>query len=203
MKKVLFLAALLCSMVTTFVFSGCGNKVNDDEVVMDTATIVIDLDSIVLRPFLPWDAMVEDLERHMEINCSDWDIENPDSLVYDKGLDRWKRTFSKGPFLKNTYYFADAKGNYLKYVTFLYYGSMPFEPLISELERNGFILQGEIKFPDYDSKVCYMYLSPSGALEVQAACWEDGAWVLSFQPTDPEDFKYLVKKTKKKKSAKK
>ena len=199
MKRTISLVVLLCCMITSFVFSGCGNKLNDEEVIMDTATIVIDLDSIVLRPFLPWDAMVEDLERHMEINCSDWDIENPDTLVYDKGTGRWKRTFSKGPFLKNTYYFEDAKGNYLKYVTFLYYGSMPFEPITAEIERNGFILQGEIKFPDYDAKVCYMYLSPSGALEVQAACWEDGAWVLSFQPTDPEDFNYLVKKSKKNK----
>lgn len=194
MKRVLPLAALLCCISATLVTTGCKQQPNDDYTAMDTATIVIDLDSIVLRPFLPWDAMVEDLERHMQTNCSDWEIETPDSLVYDKGLNRWKCTFSKGPFLKNTYYFADAKGNYLKYVTFLYYGSMPFEPLIAEIERNGFILQGEIRFPDYDSKVSYMYLSPSGTLEVQAACWEDGAWVLSFQPTDPVDFDYLVKK---------
>ena len=80
---------------------------------------------------------------------------------------------------------------------------MPFEPIVAEIERNGFILQGEIKFPDYDSKVCYMWLSPSGALEVQAGCWEDGAWVISFQPTDPVDFDYLVKQATKQKSAKK
>jgi hypothetical protein len=193
MKKYIFLAVLLCSIATTIALTGCGPKVNDDLTIMDTATVVIDLDSIVLRPFLPWDAMVEDLERHMQTNCSDWEIENPDSLVYDKGTGRWKRTFIKGN-LTNTYYFEDEKGNYLKYVAFAYYGSMPFSPVAAEIERNGFVAQGEMRFPGYDAKLCYLYLSQSGALEVQAACWEDGAWVITFQPTDKDDFKYLVPK---------
>ena len=193
MKKLLFLIVLFCSMVTSFVLSGCKNKPNDDLTLMDTATIVIDLDSIVLLPFLPWDSMVEDLDRHMQLNCSDWIVVNPDSLEYDEGANSWKRTFYKDN-LWNIYYFEDSKGNRLKFVTFLYYGSMELQPILDEMKRNGFILQGEIRFPNYDSDVCYMYLSPSGALEVQAAGWKDGAWVISFQPTDKEDFKYLVKK---------
>lgn len=193
MKKILYLTVLLYAMASGMFLSSCKNKPNDDLTIMDTTTIVIDLDSVVLRPFLPWDAMVEDLERHMEMNCSDWGIENPDSLEYDAGTGRWKRTFFKGN-LRNTYYFEDAKGNYLKYVTFIYYGNMPFEPIKEEVERNGFLLQGEMDYPGNDSKVCYMYLSHSGVLEAQLAGWEDGSWVLSFQPTDEEDFKYLVKK---------
>lgn len=193
MKKLFFIIVLVCSMVGSFIFSGCKNKPDDELTIMDTATIVIDLDSIVLMPFLPWDAMVEDLELHMQTNCSDWGIENPDSLEYDAGTGRWKRTFSKGN-LKNTYYFEDAKGNYLKYVTFIYYGNMPFEPIKEEVERNGFVLQGEMDYPGNDSEICYMYLSPSGALEVQLAGWKDGSWVLTFQPMDEDDLKYLVKK---------
>lgn len=199
MKKLFFLIVLVCSMVGSFTFSGCKNKPDDELTVMDTATIIIDLDSIVLMPFLPWDAMVEDLEFHMQTNCSDWGIENPDSLKYDAGTGRWKRTFFKGN-LRNTYYFEDAKGNFLKYVTFIYYGNMPFEPLAKEVERNGFIYQGDFKFPGFDGKTSYLYLSASGALEVQLAGWEDGSWVLTFQPTDEEDFKYLVKKKGKKKN---
>jgi len=196
MKKILFLIAFIWSIGISFIFSGCKNKPADDLTVMDTATIIIDLDSIVLRPFLPWDAMLEDLELHMQTNCSDWNVENADSLDYDIGTGRWKRTFYKGN-LRNTYYFEDAKGNYLKYVTFIYYGYMPFEPIKKEVERNGFILQGEMDYPGNDSRVCYMYLSPSGVLEVQLAGWEDGTWVLSFQPLDEEDLKYLKKKKKK------
>ena len=61
MKKILFLIVLVCSISIGFIFSGCKNKPVDDLTVMDTATIIIDLDSIVLMPFLPWDAMLEDL----------------------------------------------------------------------------------------------------------------------------------------------
>ncbi|MBO7068912.1 MAG: hypothetical protein J6W52_09595 [Bacteroidaceae bacterium] len=196
MKKLTLVPAILCMLTAVTLSTACGNSTNDDGIMMDTATVVIDLDSIVLRPFLPWDAMVEDLDRHMQTNCSNWGIENPDTLVYDEGTGRWKRTFYLGN-LRNIYYFADAKGNFLKYVVFSYYGSMPFEPLVSEVERNGFKLQGKIKFPNYDCKVCYLYLSPSGQLEVQLAGWEDGAWVLTFQPTDENDFKYLIKEEKK------
>ena len=199
MKRVFSLTVvLLCCISATLITTGCKNKPNDDYTIMDTATVVIDLDSIVLYPFLPWDAMVEDLERHMQTNCSDWGIENPDSLVYDEGTGRWKRTFFKGN-LKNTYYFEDAKGNYLKYVAFAYYGSMPFSPVNAEIERNGFVNQGEMRFPGYDANECYLYLSPSGALEVQAAGWVDGAWVITFQPTDESDLQYIVKKGNKNK----
>lgn len=196
MKKVLILFTLFFCFVASVVLTGCGPKVNDELTIMDTATIVIDLDSIVLRPFLPWDAMVEDLERHMQTNCSDWKVENPDSLVFDEGTGKWKQIFYKDN-LQNLYYFEDAKGNFLKHVSFIYYGSMPFEPVVSEIERNGFIFQGEMDFPGNDSKICNLYLSPSGALEVQAACWKEGTWVITFQPTDVEDFKYLIKKNQK------
>lgn len=197
MKKIIFVLIFLCSIASSLIFTGCKNKPNDDLTIMDTATIVIDLDSIVLMPFLPWDAMVADLEYHMQTNCSDWDVENPDSLIYDKGTGRWKRTFKKGN-LYNTYYFEDAKGNFLKHVTFLYYGSMPFEPLVEEVERNGFVYQGDLVVPDNDSKIYHLYLSPSGALEVQVAGWENGSWVLSFQPIDPNDLQYLVEKKNRK-----
>ena len=192
-KTIIMCSAALCGLVTALFVSGCRAKPSDGNSMIDTATVVIDLDSIVLRPFLPWDAMVADLENHMKTNCSNWTIEEADSLVYDEGTGRWKRTFAFGN-LRNTYYFADAQGNYLKFVAFVYYGSMPLEPVTSEVERNGFILQGDMDFPTKDSEHCYLYLSPSGLLEVQVAGWKDGAWCITFQPTDPEDMKYLAKK---------
>lgn len=193
MRKSLSLTVLLC-IVTMMLSTGCKNKPKDEDVRIDTATVVLDMDSIVLRPFLPWDAMLADLKDHLETNYAGWTNENPDSLTYDVGTGKWKCTLAKGN-LKNAYYFDDAQGNYLKYVSFGYYGSMPLDPLVRELERNGFIRKGEIVFPGYDAQVCYLYLSESGKLEIQLAGWEDGAWVLTFQPTDPSDFKYLVNKT--------
>lgn len=195
MKKILLLAALLCCIFTTLVTTGCKQKPNDD-FVMDTATVIIDLDSIVLYPFLPWDAMLADLKIHLDEKYADWTIENLDSLTYDEGTQRWKMSVVRGN-IQNLYYFADKEGNYLKYVSFLYKGSMPLEPVKDEILRNGFIFKGKMDFPGNDSKECDLYLSPSGALEVQIAGWEDGSWILTFQPTDETDFQYLVKKKKK------
>ena len=196
MKRVLFSAALLSCIMTAFIITGCKQKPNDDYTVMDTAQVIIDLDSIVLYPFLPWDAMLADLKIHLDENYADWTIENLDSLIYDEGTRRWKMSVIRDN-VQNLYYFADKEGNYLKYVSFLYKGSMPLEPLKSEILRNGFICQGNMDFPGNDSKECILYLSPSGALEVQVAGWEDGSWILTFQPTDETDFQYVVKKKKK------
>lgn len=192
-KTIIMCSAALCGLVTALSVSGCRAKPNDGNSMIDTTTVVIDLDSIVLRPFLPWGAMVADLDNHMKINCSEWTMENADTLVYDEGTKKWKRTFLWGR-LWNSYYFADAKGDFLKHVTYIYFGSMPLEPVVAEVERNGFILQGEMDFPGNDSEHCYLYLSQSGLLEVQLAGWKDGVWCLTFQPTDPEDMKLLTKK---------
>lgn len=194
-KTIMTYSAAFCGAVLMLCLGSCGNKFGNEKSMIDTVTVVIDLDSIVLRPFLPWDAMVVDLDNHMKANCSDWVIESADTLVYDEGTNHWKRTFAFGN-LRNTYYFADAKGNYLKFVSFVYYGSMPLEPVVAEMDRNGLKLQGEIDFPGRDSEHCFLYLSPSGLLEVQVAGWKDGAWCITFQPTDPEDLKLLVGKDK-------
>jgi len=193
MKKVLLIAAFICSTMATIGLTGCHGSTNDDVVIMDTTTVVIDLDSIVLHPFLPWDAMLADLMIHLKDKYTDWTIKNTDSLVYDEGTERWKLILVQSN-IQNLYYFADKEGNYLKFVSFLYTGSMPLEPLKAEIERNGFIFQGFMDFPGNDSKECGLYLSPSGALEVQVAGWEDGSWILTFQPTDEDDFKFLIKK---------
>lgn len=196
MKKALFLAAFLSCIMTTFISTGCKQKPIDDLTEMDTTAVIINLDSIVLIPFLPWDAMLADLKIHLEENYADWTVKNK-SLEYDEGTKRWKMTLVRGN-IQNIYYFADKEGNFLKFVSFLYTGSMPLEPVKAEMERNGFIWQGFMDFPGNDSKECNLYLSPSGALEVQVAGWENGSWILTFQPQDPEDFKYIVDPKKKK-----
>lgn len=197
MKKALIFVAFISCMLTTFINTGCKQKPNDDLTEMDTATVIINLDSFVLIPFLPWDAMLADLKIHLEENYAEWTVENPNALVYDEGTKRWKMSLVRGN-VQNLYYFADKEGNYLKYVSFLYNGSMPLAPLKAEIERNGFIYQGKMDFPGNDSKECNLYLSPSGALEVQVAGWENGSWILTFQPTDENDFQYLIKKKNKK-----
>lgn len=192
-KKIIMCSAVLCVLLTAMFVSGCRNRPSDGDSMIDTVTVVIDLDSIVLRPFLPWNAMLADLESHIEANCSEWQAEDADSLTYDEGTGRWKRVFSSGN-MTNTYYFADAKGDSLKHVTYIYYGSMPLEPVVAEVERNGFIKEGDLDFPGLGTKNCYLYLSPSGTLEVQVAGWENGVWCITFQPTDPGDFQYLARK---------
>ena len=52
------------------------------------------------------------------------------------------------------------------------------------------------RFSTFTGHQYYLYLSPSGLLKVQVAGWKDGAWCITFQPTDPEDLKLLVGKDK-------
>ena len=56
--------------------------------------------------------------------------------------------------------------------------------------------EGELKYPDYNADICYMYLSEDEKLEVQVAYWEKegGSWSVSFQPFDSRDLNFLVTK---------
>jgi hypothetical protein len=66
---------------------------------------------------------------------------------------------------------------------------------MAELERNGFVNKGEIKFDDFNADLTYLYLSADGSIEVQVSSWEKdgGSWAISFQSFDKNDLNHLVK----------
>lgn len=195
-KSLLMLAAFLsCTMIMT-VQTSCTNE--DVPIPEDNsdATIVIDLDSIVIKPYLQFSSSLADVERYMADNFSDYTIENPDSL--------WSYEEEEGTFWikrfvyqnrRIEFYFGDAEGQTLKFVTYDYFFPMPISAVMAELERNGFVNKGEVRFDDYNADICYLFLSADGEIESLVSSWEKdgGSWNITFQLTDPFDLEHLVK----------
>lgn len=199
MKKIMMmLAAVLCCTMTT-VFTACGNQDNTvtKEMSADSTAIEINLDSIVINPYMVFGSSLADVEKYMADNFSDYSDENPDSLVYydfEEGPS-WAKNYEKGK-CKLGFYFGNEDGNDLKLVAYDFFFPMSLEPVMAELERNGFVNKGEIKFDDFNADLTYLFLSADGTIEVQVSTWEKdgGSWAISFQPFDKNDLNHLVNK---------
>jgi hypothetical protein len=72
---------------------------------------------------------------------------------------------------------------------------MSISAVMAELERNGFVNKGEVRFDDYNADICYLFLSANGEIESLVSSWEKdgGSWNITFQLTDPFDLEHLVK----------
>ncbi|MGX8697390.1 MAG: hypothetical protein ACSW8D_13505, partial [Prevotella sp.] len=74
MKKILMtFAAVLCCTMTT-VFTACGNQDNTvtKEMSADSTAIEINLDSIVINPYMVFGSSLADVEKYMTDNFSDY-----------------------------------------------------------------------------------------------------------------------------------
>lgn len=83
MKKYLMtLVAVLCCAMTTVVFTACSS--NEDNPTFPSVDVnkgvVINLGSIVIKPYLQFGASLADVEKYMKENYPDWTDMNPDAL---------------------------------------------------------------------------------------------------------------------------
>ena len=191
-------AAVLCCAMTTTVFTACGNKDNaaTTETQTDSTALVINLDSIVIKPNMAFGSSLADVEKYLKETYEDyveWEASDLKTFEYEGGRSYCKE-YTKDN-CKLGFYFANADGTSLSLVSYDYFFPMPLEPVMAELERNGFVNKGEIKFDDFNADLTYLYLSADGSIEVQVSTWEKdgGSWAISFQPFDKNDLNHLVK----------
>lgn len=197
--KKCFLALLtaVCTMVVQTACTSENHQSATSEDKTETAAIVIDLDSFVINPFLQFSAPLADVEEYMANNFADYSDENPDSLIYydfDSGA-LWGKNYEKGKY-NIGFYFGSSDGKDLKLVSYDFFFPMSLEPIMAELERNGFTNKGEIRFDDYNADISYLFLSSDGSIEAMPSSWEKdgGSWAITFQPTNDFDLQHLVNK---------
>ena len=195
MKKNLMAAAALCCMAMS-VQTACTGK-SDNPPIQDeeAVAVVLNLDSIVIKPYLQFGASLADVQEYMADNFADYSDENPDSLVYNEmeGGSLWSKTYEKGT-RKISFYFYNADGKDLTLVSYDFFFPMPLEPVMAELERNGYTNKGEIRFDDYNADITYLFLSADERIEAMPSSWEKdgGSWAITFQPTNDFDLQHLV-----------
>ena len=190
------LAAVLCCAMTTAVFTACSN--NDDNPTIPSADvnkgIVINLGSMVIKPYLQFGASLADVENYMKGYYADWIDNNPNALneFQQQEGTTWKKTHTKGNQTIN-YLFGSSSGGKLLLCSYGGKSSLSLADATAELERNGFKKEGVLKFDDYDADVCYLFLSADKSIEVQLSYWQKdgGRWSISFQEFDEYDMQFL------------
>ncbi len=191
------LAAVLGCAMTRAVFSACVSDNIDNPVPSGDVSkeVVIDLDSIVIKPYLQFGASLADVEKYMKENYPDWTDNNPDALneYQQQEGSTWKKTYTKANRTIK-YLFGNASGGSLLLVSYGFNSPISLPAVKAELESKGFTYEGILKFDDYDADVCNLFLSADKTIEVQLSYWakDGGSWTISFQNLDEYDLQFLV-----------
>ena len=190
-------AALCCMAMMTIATTSCNDEHKQSTQKWDPSTLAINLDSIVIKPYLQFGTSLANVQEYMANNFADFSDTNPDSLFYYEleGGALWAKLYKKGT-REVSFYFTDAAGKDLTMVSYDFYFPIQIEAVMAELERNGFTNRGEIRFEEDNSDISYLFLSPDESIEAMVFYWEKdgGSWAVTFQPTNDFDLQHLVNK---------
>lgn len=193
MKKMMMAVVACCAMIST-VLTACNNAEKPVASVEQTE-LLIDLDSIMIVPYMAFGASLDEVEKHMEMVHFDYKVEQTDSLVCyeEEGMTTYGRCYERGN-RKIRFGFDDAEGSSLAYTSYDYFFPVRLESIMTELERKGFENKGEVKFDDDNADICYLFLSADEKTEVLLSKCErnGGSWAICFQPTDINDLNHIV-----------
>lgn len=190
------LAAVVCCAMMTIVQTSCTSY--EDNPVTPSADynngVVLNLDGVELKPYIQFGASLDDVEKYVKANHPEWKQKEQDGLQYSDGetTDMWVRSYGVNDDEFIMFSFNDEVGTNLRIVSYFYNRPIAFKPVMDELERNGYAIQGVLQLPDDPSDVAYMFLSADKSIEAQFLYSHLGSFGVSFQPTDQNDFNYLV-----------
>ena len=147
-------------------------------------------DSIVLDPYLDWGCDFDDVDQYM--NGHQWVFSDVDSLYPAVGF--WAYEYLTASKFKQEYLFETKDGKNLRQIYAAYMGDdLSIDVFNDLLVKQGYIYNGI--FNNALSPVTDIYFSADGKDEVQTYVQKDGTIIIFYQPTDPDDFQYIVNPT--------
>jgi hypothetical protein len=191
-------AVAICCTMTSAVFTACSNE--DTPAPKEQQTdLVLNFGDIVVKPYLGFGTSLADADKYFQAEYPDyanWEIYDVDSYE-----DFGKTVYVQARFNEDrmlSFYFYDADCKNLVISSYSFVAPIQLETVTAELERHGFKNMGEIRFPDPEADLTYLFLSADEKLEVlveisYATEEFDEMWGISFQPLDERDLEYLVK----------
>lgn len=143
---------------------------------------------LVVDPYLNWGGSIADVDAY--VKAKQWWLEGNDNIELWEGLG-WHRWYYIASLLTEQYLFETEDGQNLRFVVSICHDtSVPIDLANQSILKQGYEYKGKLVYPD--DEPCDIFFSPDGQTEVQTALWSDGRWAITFQPTDPEDFQYIV-----------
>ena len=132
----------------------------------------------------------DDVDQYM--NGHQWVVSDVDSLYPAVGF--WAYEYLTASKFKQEYLFETKDGKNLRQIYAAYMGDdLSLDVFNDLLVKQGYIYNGI--FNNALSPVTDIYFSADGKDEVQTYVQKDGAIIIFYQPTDPDDFQYIVNPT--------
>lgn len=144
---------------------------------------------LVADPYLDWGCSIDDVDQH--IKAKRWWYDGNDKLEFWEGWGLWHKWYYVANLLTEQYLFETEDGKNLTVILSICHdSSVPLEVAHNSLLKQGYVYNGKIVFPGYDPRD--IFFSADGKTEVQLIPYGDGRWELFYQPTDPDDFQYII-----------
>ncbi len=191
-------AVAICCTMTSSVFTACSNE--DTPAPKEQQTdLVLNFGDIVVKPYLGFGTSLADADKYFQAEYPDyanWEIFDVERYEEDGETVYVQSRFNEDRLV--TFYFNDADCNNYILSSYDFVSALSLEPAIAELERHGFKNMGEVRFPDPDADLVYLFLSADEKLEVLLKIMyatEDypDMWSICFQPLDERDLEYIEK----------
>ena len=188
-------AVAICCTITSSVFTACSNE--DTPAPKEQQTdLVLNFGDIVVKPYLGFGTSLADADKYFQAEYPDyanWEIFDVESYEEDGETLYVQSRYNEGRLVM--FYFNDADCNNHILSSYSFVAPIKLETVTAELERHGFKNMGEIRFPDPDADLTYLFLSADEKLEVLVEityATEDyyEMWGISFQPLDERDLDY-------------
>lgn len=143
---------------------------------------------LVVDPYLNWGGSFADVDAY--VTAKQWWLDGNNSFELWEGLG-WHRWYYVANLLTEQYLFETEDGQNLRVVLSICHDStVPIDLANQSLLKQGYEYKGKFVYPG--NEPCDIFFSADGQTEVQTILWPDGRWEIFYQPTDPNDFQYIV-----------
>ena len=142
---------------------------------------------IVLDPYLDWGCDFEDVDQYM--NGHQWIWPRTDCLFQVGNY--WEYAYWTAAKFQQEYLFETEDGQNLRMIFVGYFGDdLSIDTFNDLLLKQGYIYNGIYENPLFP--VADIFFSADGKDEVQTYVQDNGVIVLFYQPTNPDDFHYII-----------
>ena len=143
----------------------------------------------VLNPSIDWGSSIESVERH--VRSKQWWSDGNGQLEWNDSWGLWNKWYFIAYSFIESYFFETEDGRNLRFaIGFCNDTTVPVEVFNQSLLKQGYIYKGKIAFPDMPLRD--LFFSADGKTEVQVFTLDDGRCEIFYQPTDSDDFQYII-----------
>lgn len=143
----------------------------------------------VLDPCIDWGAGIETVERH--VRAKQWWDDGNGQLEWSDSWGLWHKYYFIACSFAEDYLFETEDGRNLRFAAGVCNDTtVPVEVFTQSLLKQGYVYEGKIVFPGMSPRD--LFFSVDRKTEVQVFRLDDGRCEILYQPTDPDDFQYII-----------